>query len=72
MGIKDRRRALGWRRAELARRASVDPRTLQLIEFGDSLDDESIARVRKVLDIAESGDLDGAQVAAPPRPDHGV
>ena len=32
MSTKERRQALGWSRAELARRAGVDPRALQLIE----------------------------------------
>lgn len=52
--IKARRKALGWARADLARAADVDPRTLQLIELDQSLDDESMARCRKALDFAES------------------
>ncbi len=52
--IKDRRKALGWARADLAKAADVDKRTLQLIELEQSLDDESMERCRKALDLAES------------------
>jgi len=52
--IKDRRKALGWARADLARAANVDPRTLQLIELGESLDDESMDRCHKALDEEEA------------------
>lgn len=52
--IKSRRKALGWARADLAAKANVDPRTLQLIELGQSLDDESMERCRKALDEAEA------------------
>ncbi len=51
--LKERRKALGWARAELARRADVDPRTLQLLELGESLDDEARARVEAVLAAEE-------------------
>ena len=49
MDIKSRRAALGWSRKELAEKAFVDPRTLQLLELGQSADDESRARVEKAL-----------------------
>ena len=52
--IKDRRKALGWDRATLAKMADVDPRTLQLIELGQSLDDESMVRCAEALTQAES------------------
>lgn len=51
--IKDRRKALGWSRAELAQRAFVDVRTLQLIELDLSADDESRDRVEATLREAE-------------------
>ncbi len=51
--LKERRKALGWTRAELARRADVDPRTMQLLELGESLDDEARARVEAVLAAEE-------------------
>ena len=52
--IKERRKALGWARKDLAKAANVDPRTLQLIELGESLDDESMARCHKALDEEEA------------------
>lgn len=51
--LKERRKALGWTRAELAQRANVDPRTLQLLELGQSLDDESRERVEAALAAEE-------------------
>ncbi len=64
--IKSRRTALGWSRAELARRAYVDPRTLQLIELDLSEDDESRKRVTDALDAGERGD------ETPDPPDNGA
>lgn len=51
--LKERRKALGWSRLELAQRAGVDPRTLQLLELGESLDEESKARAEAALDAEE-------------------
>lgn len=58
--IRERRKALGWSRAELGRRAFVDVRTLQLLELDLSNDDESRQRVEAALAEAEgsSGDPD--------------
>ncbi len=56
--VKDRRKALGWRRAELARRAAIDPRLVQLIELGQWSEGEAIGRVRAVLLRAEAGEAD--------------
>jgi len=53
--IKERRKALGWTRAELAKRAFVDARTLQLLELGLSSDEESRQRVEAALTEAEGG-----------------
>ena len=55
---KERRKALGWSRAELAQRAHVNKATLQLIEMGQSLDDESIARIEEAMSRAEAGEKD--------------
>jgi transcriptional regulator with XRE-family HTH domain len=52
--IKVRRTALGWSRKELAEKAFVDPRTLQLLELGESNDDESRARIEKALAAEEA------------------
>jgi transcriptional regulator with XRE-family HTH domain len=52
--LKTRRTALGWSRKELAQRANVDPRTLQLLELALSEDDESLARCVAALEAAEA------------------
>lgn len=56
--IKARRKALGWRRAELARRAAIDARLVQLIELGQWTEGEAIGRVKAVLIRAEGGEAD--------------
>lgn len=61
--IKDRRKALGWRRAELAGRAGVDANALAMIERNDWSDDDAIRRVHEVLSRTEAGETD---VVLPP------
>ncbi len=56
--LKDRRKALGWSRAELARRAALDVHVVQLIELGQWSEGEAIGRVRAVLLRAEGGEAD--------------
>jgi transcriptional regulator with XRE-family HTH domain len=56
--IKARRKALGWRRAELAQRAAIDARLVQLIELGQWTEGEAIGRVKAVLIRAEGGESD--------------
>lgn len=56
--LREKRKVLGWSRKELAVRAEVDPRTLQLLELGESLDTEASARVHAVLDAALADRLD--------------
>jgi transcriptional regulator with XRE-family HTH domain len=56
--IKARRKALGWRRSELARRAAIDGRLVQLIELGQWTEGEAIGRVKAVLIRAEGGEAD--------------
>ncbi|MEQ1502019.1 MAG: helix-turn-helix domain-containing protein [Myxococcota bacterium] len=58
MTVKDRRKALGWDRAELARRARVDRAVLQLIELDQWTEGEDLQRVREVLDRTEAGEAD--------------
>lgn len=60
MGTRERRTALGWDRAELARRAGVDRAALQLIERDAWTDPDALARVAEVLDRAEKGERDVA------------
>ncbi|MCB9697804.1 MAG: helix-turn-helix transcriptional regulator [Alphaproteobacteria bacterium] len=67
MGVKDRRKALGWDRAELARRAGVDRSALQLIERGEWSEEDALRRVDEVLDRTEAGEAD--VVLPPPRVD---
>lgn len=55
MSIKDRRTALGLQRKDLAGKAYVDPRTLQLIEMSLSADTEAIDRLERTLEALEAG-----------------
>lgn len=64
--VKERRKALGWNRAELARRAGVDRNALQLIELGQWTEEDALARVALVLEQAALGNLE--VVLAPPEP----
>jgi transcriptional regulator with XRE-family HTH domain len=56
--IRNRRKALGWSRRELAGRAGIDPRLVQLIELDQWTDGDAIGRVRAVLLRAENGETD--------------
>ena len=53
---KDRRRALGWTRAELAQRAALDKHIVQLIELNQWTEEDALKRVEYVLRSAEAGD----------------
>jgi len=64
MSVKERRKALGWNRAELAARTVLDKRVVQLIELGQWSEDGALGRVEYVLSAAENGELD---VQLPPR-----
>lgn len=68
MDLRERRVALGWSRAELATRAQIDRRSLQLLELGLSADTESLAKALDTLAAADG--LPGAPdpVAADPLP----
>ena len=52
MNLREARKALGWSRAELARRAEVDRSVLQLLELGQSADAESRQRCARALRAA--------------------
>ena len=56
--IKARRKALGWDRAELARRAALDRSVVQLVERGEWSESDALARVEEVLRRAEAGERD--------------
>lgn len=56
--IKERRKALGWNRAELAKRAALDKNIVQLIELDQWSEDGALGRVQYVLRHAEAGYLD--------------
>ncbi len=56
--IRTRRKAIGWSRRELAHRAGIDPRVVQLIELDEWTDGDAVGRVRAVLMRAESGERD--------------
>jgi transcriptional regulator with XRE-family HTH domain len=68
MSIKERRKALGWNRAELAARAQVDRSAMQLIELGEWSEGDAIRRVAEVLARAEAGERD-VQLPPPERPE---
>lgn len=68
MNVKERRKALGWDRAELARRAGVDKAALMLIERDQWSEEDALMRVAHVLSEAEAGNLD-VQLAPPSLPD---
>lgn len=53
MDIRTRRTALGWSRADLAKAANCDRSMLQLLELGQSNDDESRARCEAALTAEE-------------------
>lgn len=63
VSVKDRRKALGWDRAELARRAGVDKAALQLVERGEWSEEDALRRVEEALTRAEAGEID---VVLPP------
>ena len=56
--LRARRKALGWSRRELARRAAIDPRVVQLLELDQWSEGDALGRVRAVLIRAESGETD--------------
>jgi transcriptional regulator with XRE-family HTH domain len=56
--LREKRKVLGWSRAELAVKAQVDPRTLQLLELGESEDTEAHDRLHAFLDAALADRLD--------------
>lgn len=58
MGVKERRKALGWDRAELARRAGVDKGAMQLVEMGQWSEEDALRRVEEVLSRTEAGEVD--------------
>lgn len=56
--VKARRKALGWSRAELADRAGIDPRLVQLVELDQWTEEGALARLAEVLRRAEGGEVD--------------
>lgn len=56
--IRARRKALGWSRRELASRAAIDSRVVQLLELDQWHSGEASGRVAAVLMRAESGETD--------------
>jgi transcriptional regulator with XRE-family HTH domain len=56
--VKERRKALGWSRAELGQRSGVDRAALQLIERDAWTEEDSLKRVDEALSRAEAGELD--------------
>ncbi|TNE92437.1 MAG: XRE family transcriptional regulator [Deltaproteobacteria bacterium] len=57
MEIKERRKAIGWNRRELADRAGVNSAALALVERGEWNDEDLLSRLDRVLTAAEAGDF---------------
>lgn len=72
-GLKLRRKAQGWTRVELADRAAIDPRVVQLVELDQWEDADARNRMDAVLGLAESGLPDPRlyPVRLPPHPMQG-
>ena len=58
MDFKERRKAVGWTRAETAHRAGLDPRVVQLVELGQWTEFEALGRLEALLSRAEAGEED--------------
>lgn len=58
MDFKARRKATGWTRKELAARAGLDPRLIQLVELGQWSEFEALGRIEAVLKRKEQGEDD--------------
>ena len=58
MGIKERRAALGWDRAELAKRTRLHKSVVQLVEPGQWTEEDALQRVETALSRAEAGETD--------------
>lgn len=58
MSIKERRKALGWSRQELARRAGIDRFVIQQLEMDAWSEGEARMRVEVTLERAEAGETD--------------
>lgn len=54
--VKERRLALGWDRAELARRAGLDRSVVQLVELGQWSEEDALGRVAEALRRGEAGE----------------
>jgi len=54
--VRSRRKALGWTRAELAHRAGIDPRIVQLAELNQWEEPTALARIEIALAAAERGE----------------
>jgi ribosome-binding protein aMBF1 (putative translation factor) len=65
--VRERRKGLGWSRADLAGRAALDPRIIQLVELDQWSEDDALWRINEVLSRAEAGEpeVQLAPVVAP-------
>jgi transcriptional regulator with XRE-family HTH domain len=66
LNYRERRKALGWSRADLAERTGINTAAIALIERGEWTEDDALTRVVFVLGEAEAGNLDVKM--APPKP----
>ena len=58
MDFKQRRKKAGWSRKELAARAGLDPRVVQLVELDQWSEFEALGRLEAVLTRKEEGEED--------------
>ncbi|MCB9778173.1 MAG: hypothetical protein H6742_06400 [Alphaproteobacteria bacterium] len=70
--VKARRKEQGWSRAELADRAALDPRVVQLVELGEWNEHEALGRLDAVLAQAEAGVPDPRLAAPRPTPEQRI
>ena len=56
--LKARRKAIGWTRKELAARAGLDPRVVQLVELDQWSEFEALGRLDAVMKRKEAGEED--------------
>lgn len=67
MDVKERRKGLGWSRADLAARTGLNSAAVALIERGEWSEEDALTRVAFVLGEAEGGNLDVK--LDPPKPE---
>jgi len=63
VNVKERRKAIGWTRKDLAHRTGVNSAAIAMIERGEWSEEDALTRVAFILAKADEGELD---VVLPP------